>query len=94
MITPVGNHSGLIQTGFDVNAIAFDFGWTVHVIDDFGVSDKNWGRPIWTSHWVGTNNFRASGQTWAFVEVTYGVAFLINGSICYSYGPWDQRFLF
>lgn len=94
-ITPTGNAHGLIQTGFTVDEDAVSYSWTVHVIDDYGVSNKHWsGTLLFRTSWVGTNDFHSTGPDWAFVEVTYGVAVMWNGDVCYSEGPWDQEYLF
>lgn len=95
-VTPVGNHKAVIQTGFTVNAHAVSFDWTVHVVDDYGVSNKHWSNvlPVWLTNWVGTNNFTSSGPGWVYVNVSSGFAVLWNGTICYSHGPWDQALIY
>lgn len=94
-ITPVGNHKALIQTGFSVYTGAVDFDWIVHVIDNYGVSNKTWGGPLaFRSSWVGTNNFTSGGTGYASAEVTYGVAFLWDGTICFSLGPFSSTYIY
>ena len=94
-ITPTGNAHGLIQTGFTVDENAVSYSWTVHVLDDYGVSNKHWGGTLaLRTSWVGTNNFHSTGPDWAYVEVTYGVAVMWDGDICYSEGPWDNEYLY
>jgi hypothetical protein len=94
-ITPVGNRKALIQTGFSVYTGAVDFDWVVHVIDNYGVSNKTWGSPLaFRSSWVGTNNFTSSGTGYASAEVTYGVAFLWDGTICFSLGPFASTYIY
>jgi hypothetical protein len=94
-ITPVGNRKALIQTGFTVYTGAVDFDWVVHVIDNYGVSNKTWGSPLaFRSSWVGTNNFTSSGTGYASAEVTYGVAFLWDGTICFALGPFASTYIY
>ena len=94
-ITPVGNRKALIQTGFTVYTGAVDFDWVVHVIDNYGVSNKTWGGALaFRSSWVGTNNFTSSGTGYASAEVTWGVAFLWDGTICFSLGPFASTYIY
>lgn len=94
-VTPVGNLHALIQTGFTVNENAVEYSWTVHVVDDYGVSDKHWsGGLAFRTSWIGTNNFHSSGTGWVFVSVTSGIAIMWNGDICFSEGPWAQAYIY
>jgi len=95
-MTPTGNRYALIQTGYHTYSISTSYSWTVHVVDDWGASNKYWSNtfPIWTHDWVGTNNFRSSGAGWAFAEVTSGIAILWNLTICYSGNPWTQAYIY
>jgi hypothetical protein len=87
-------HYSSIYTGWELNpneSGAWDFAWTVHVVDNYGVSDKHWGNPLASEHfWAGTNAFTSSGPGWAYAQVSAGFVWLWDGSICYSYGPTDQ----
>src|SRR5437588_537313 len=74
---------------------AWDFDWTVHVIDNYGVSDKHWGGTLaFDNSWEGHNYFHSSGTGEVHVHVTSGLVFLSDGSVCYSYGPSDDTYIY
>jgi len=91
-------HSAKIYTGFEIlsgwpNAISVP-NWITTVTDNYGVSTREHGPPfdaIAPAHvWVGKRlGFTAGGATGAWVEVTYGLAILANGTFCWSLNPWD-----
>jgi hypothetical protein len=88
-LTALGNRKVLIETGFNVIAPAYDYSWTVHVIDNYGASNKYWGSALNPPRpsWLGTNLFTSSGTGYMWAGVTSGVALLTNGWVCYSGNP-------
>lgn len=87
-------HYSSIVTGWQLNdgeAGAIDFSWTVHVIDNYGVSDKHWGHPLASEHfWHDVNRFTSRGPGPARAQVTSGTVIEWDGSICFSLGPVDH----
>ncbi len=84
-------HYTSIYTGFDLKAGmrgAITVDWVVHVVDDYGVSNKEWHTTEASVHsWHKTKGFTASGPTDVWGQVTTGLVVLWDGTICYSYGP-------
>jgi hypothetical protein len=87
-------HYTTVYTGFTIRddwAGAITVDWNINVVDNFGVTDKTWSTTLASRHfWAGTLPFTVGGPTYIRGEVHWGFAVLWDGTICYSYGPWDQ----
>lgn len=81
-----------VYTGFDLaprrrGAVAVD--WIVQIVDDFGVSNRDWHTTEASVHsWHKGKGFTASGSTNVFGEVIEFVILWV-GTICYFDGPTD-----
>jgi hypothetical protein len=81
------------KTGFNVISNAGDFDWKINISASTGSGSYNfdwedsgpmWPDQDWTSGWK-NDNTPLNG--WHNARVTYGVAFLTNGNVCYSGHP-------
>ena len=90
-------HSATIYTGFEIQpgwqpAISVP-NWITVVTDNYGVSTREHGPNFDViapaHHWDGKRlGFTAGGPTGAWVDLTYGLAILRDGTFCWSLNPW------
>jgi hypothetical protein len=87
------------KTGFNVVSNAYDFDWKINISASTGSGRYNFDwedtGPMfpdedWTSGW---KNDDTPLNGWHRARVTYGVAFLTNGNVCYSGYPHDSVFV-
>jgi len=78
------------RTGFDIIYNAFDFTWFV-LFDgpdtysgSWADSGPKWPSKSWTSGW---KSEYTTDDGWHVGEVSLGIAYATNGTICFSYGP-------
>lgn len=91
-----GGRRAVVHTGFDLTTAApmFAYDWQVAVTDNIGVGSRSWGGPdfgySWDTTW--TTSHGTTGYSWA--QVTGGHAYLVDGRICSSLGPWQSTNLY
>lgn len=87
---------GQFRTGFDIAGLAFDFSWYIHIWSHNDKEHDYWSdfgpmmpSPGWTSGWKG---FSTVAPGWLHDAIVYsGVAFLLDGRICYADRPADYN---
>jgi hypothetical protein len=91
-----------MRTGFTVKHDAYDFEWhTLTIGENASQSDRwdwsdfgpQWPSPSWSSGYVTSTQDTAAG-TYYYGRVTYEVAYLVDGEICFSGYPNAGKFLY
>ncbi len=92
----VGGKEAYVDTGWNVTpAAAWDYSWTVAVVDNAGTGRNSWGGFLagdwnWATDWLTKHS--VTGYSWA--EVVSGEVSLLNGDECSSLNPWDWTNLY